>query len=566
MEDNSPQLLAAIEPRSSPEYLSASSQRETHDRGSPLRPRGFIKPLLVWLISLLMLSPTDLGEFGFDSAAFSYVAQVLQSGGNLYRDVWDNKQPGIFWFYQVIGQLLGNDWHSLFVGASIWTATTALLASYVILYALPKERWAPFSPLLVVAILATRAETEHIGQIESLVALPLMGIGLCALRLQTQAAKPSDGPQAPWRQYFVPGLVAGALTSMVMSFKLVLAPLAALLFFVTIAPSVAKRHWRSRQLLASVAGFALGIFAVDAAVVGYFIQHESLGEFWWTTFRYPLAALRQAPLAPPERLLGGLRWFAIAASPLLPLALVAVLQGRRLFSGLTGAAALFALTWLGAGFALILAQKFSWWTYHFEMLLWPLGLLAAAGIARIGELLRSAGRLRIALFLPRLIVASVAIFLTIQSVHAVRKRSLPEWPISSDLRSAIAGASDLVRLFGWDSVATACGTGYVIGDPRLLLASGLKQAIPTPGMSWWGAFLPAQLRQLPAQLARAMPDYVYISAEFQAQFARDLPELGQWLDDAYRQLRSDATGGIWWQRHTRDSATSCPRRQVFTVP
>ena len=60
-------------------------------------------------LSVLLLNPSGLGVFGFDSAAFSYVAQVLQQVGVLYRDIWDNKQPGIHWFYQSVAQLIGND-------------------------------------------------------------------------------------------------------------------------------------------------------------------------------------------------------------------------------------------------------------------------------------------------------------------------------------------------------------------------------------------------------------------------------------------------------------------------
>lgn len=70
-------------------------------------------------LSVLLLSPSGLGVFGFDSAAYSYVAQVLQQGGVLYRDIWDNKQPGIYWFYQSVAQLIGNDWRALFIASTL---------------------------------------------------------------------------------------------------------------------------------------------------------------------------------------------------------------------------------------------------------------------------------------------------------------------------------------------------------------------------------------------------------------------------------------------------------------
>lgn len=31
----------------------------------------------------------------------------LSEGGVLYQDYWDNKQPGLFWFYGLAGMLFG---------------------------------------------------------------------------------------------------------------------------------------------------------------------------------------------------------------------------------------------------------------------------------------------------------------------------------------------------------------------------------------------------------------------------------------------------------------------------
>ena len=69
--------------------------------------------------------------------------------------------------------------------------------------------------------------------------------------------------------------------------------------------------------------------------------------------------------------------------PLAPLIVVALAQGRRLFRGSVTPLTLLVLVWLAVGFALIVAQRFSWWTYHFELLLWPLGLTAGIGAARL---------------------------------------------------------------------------------------------------------------------------------------------------------------------------------------
>ena len=527
-------------------------------------------PVLVWLASLLLLIPTASTVFGFDSAAFSYVARELQSGSVLYRDLWDNKQPGIYWFYQLVTQLLGSNWHALLIATSVWTASTALLASCVIMHALPNERWAWPAPLLVVAVLAERAEPEHIGQIETLVALPLFGICLCAQRLSAHCAASAkvsiNATLQGCATHALLGLAAGLLGGAVMTFKVVLTPLAAIVFFAALAPSVVRQQWRWRQLCAATAGFSVGVLAIAGVVVSYFIDHGVFDTFWWTTFRYPTQALAHAPLAPPERLFVGLRWFAISAAPLVPLTVLAMAKGQHVFKGAAGGAVLFAMAWLSAGFALILVQKFSWWSYHFEMLLWPLGILAATGIARLREPRDVARTRTMELWLPWLVVASTALLLAEHGAHGIKKRSAPDWPLGTELRSAIDRAQSLTTAFDAQLPSAACGTGYVIGDPRLLLASGMRQAIATPGMSWWGAFLPSQLALLPAQLAQAQPDYVYLDSTYQTQFARELPELGHWLERVYLPLMADTTGGVWWQRAASNGASGCPTRPVFVVP
>src|SRR5262249_7866699 len=43
--------------------------------------------------------------FHGDQAFFTVGAQKLAHGAVLYRDFWDFKQPGIYWFYEAAGRL-----------------------------------------------------------------------------------------------------------------------------------------------------------------------------------------------------------------------------------------------------------------------------------------------------------------------------------------------------------------------------------------------------------------------------------------------------------------------------
>jgi hypothetical protein len=52
--------------------------------------------------SLKLFAPFD-----GDQALFLYMAEAIDEGEILYVDVWDMKQPGIFWFFWMAGKLFG---------------------------------------------------------------------------------------------------------------------------------------------------------------------------------------------------------------------------------------------------------------------------------------------------------------------------------------------------------------------------------------------------------------------------------------------------------------------------
>ncbi|MBK8210080.1 MAG: hypothetical protein IPK78_08965 [Rhodospirillales bacterium] len=51
---------------------------------------------------LKLLTPLD-----GDQALFLYFAEAIDHGERLYVDIWDMKQPGVFWFYWLGGKIFG---------------------------------------------------------------------------------------------------------------------------------------------------------------------------------------------------------------------------------------------------------------------------------------------------------------------------------------------------------------------------------------------------------------------------------------------------------------------------
>ena len=64
---------------------------------------AFALTLIAGIGALKLLTPFD-----GDQALFLYFAQAIDHGEKLYVDVWDMKQPGVFWFYWLGGKIFGS--------------------------------------------------------------------------------------------------------------------------------------------------------------------------------------------------------------------------------------------------------------------------------------------------------------------------------------------------------------------------------------------------------------------------------------------------------------------------
>jgi hypothetical protein len=335
--------------------------------------------------------------------------------------------------------------------------------------------------------------------------------------------------------------------------------------------------WRMRR-----PGFGFGAAAVSIAwtVVGAalvwvpiiaWIQLRGAGvEFAWTMLEYPRLALAQVELQPPSRLLSPLRWLTVSTALMLPAAAACVWQAWRAPGSLRAVVAMAGTAWVVVGLVMIVTQRFSWWDTHMDLVTWPIGLLAALGIAGAGTLPGRAASARPDLerWVRPTIAALAAIGLVVHTARFAHGWvSDPDWPGPQVERAALATALE-VRA----RAVVPCGTVYAIGDqPGVERATGLRQALPTHGL-WFGAFLPAQAERLPAELRSARPDLVYFDGAEQRDFLRRWPDVAAsidgWLASEYVLLATDAVGGRWWQRRDASdpAAASCPPAQRFTIP
>ena len=140
----------------------------------------------------------------------------------------------------------------------------------------------------------------------------------------------------------------------------------------------------------SASGFAI-VYAVGCAVL--ILRHELAG-FFQVTFVYPFEALSEFP---PGRLVDLLKGVGFVAGIFAPWACFLVIAG---WWGVRRADAIMTrmlLAWVIAGIVITLAQRFSWWIYHFLIFLVPLGILALRGVDILLAELRSRVRWTVSL-------------------------------------------------------------------------------------------------------------------------------------------------------------------------
>ncbi len=476
-----------------------------------------------------------------DQALFVYGSGRLLAGDRLYVEFWDNKQPGIYWFYLAARGLLGPTAAGVHGLEALWMIGVALLSYGIARRAGVSGTTSCLAPIASVVAFYSAAGAWHLTQIESLVGLPLLAVAAAAVL-------PSDTGAERLRN----AALIGVGTGIVATFKLVLTVVPAGMCLLYAAWVV-----RTRRATAGRATTELLVPAVmaGALVVGgaaLFLASRGGGpEAFWANFEYPLAAAREIPAAPVGRLIASAKWLLAALWPFLPLALAgaALAAEPAAASARRNQVRLLMIGWIMLGACAVLVQVFSWWEYHFALFFVPIGLLATIGLAELGARQHSSAAARAA-FGAAVLVAALGV---VSAAYRLGSKGLA-LKATSDLAPALPGDPITAEMGALDaSVRDALGTAapgrrlYVFGDPRLLLASGGSQAIPTHGWAW-ELMLESQWRELPGALAAAAPEAVYVSSFYQELLCRRSPALVAWLRESYDEQAPDALGGVWLLR------------------
>ncbi len=358
---------------------------------SPPSGLSSLRASRLWLaatlaVVILAAIPNISYPIGRDQATFAVLGRGILHGKALYRNLWDNKPPGIFFIFALIVRIFGQKMLSVGLVDILWLAAISFLIFRFAERTMGSA--AGFLAALANAVWHLRAGYWDAAQAETF----LMACIFASYFLMGDKRKPS----------FFRALASGMFFSAAFWIKY---NAVAFLPLVLVAPFL---EWPSRMELPSGGGpsfrltrlkwltclgeFALGACTLSAAVLGYFALSHSWPAFWQENTqvlpRYAEAALTHSSIGRLWAIGKWLGWWSIAAALVAPLVAWKRRQPYRL-----------APAWIGAasGF-LALAIQVRFQPYYFETcypffaMIWGyLGMEIYAGAQGLASVFRRRG-------------------------------------------------------------------------------------------------------------------------------------------------------------------------------
>lgn len=480
--------------------------------------------------------------FTGDTALFSLGAQAIDQGDVLYVDFWDNKQPGIYWFFLAAGRTFGFDETGVRMFELLWLLAFTVIGS-LLLRAYFRTKWLASVAIAVpVCSYLAVASPWMATQVESLVAGPTL-LSMLALMRRSH----SRGRNMSWL------VLAGVFAAVTVVFKLAFAPLFIVLVLWASALTIRAepRGWRAATVFRMWAAFTGGVAAVLGLVGCVFLATGGLNELLWTSFIYPGEAISNSEPAPYRRLLGVGWQLFVVLGPWSPAILASFWGWRGSPTRSTPRRTLIQLMWLWliCGMAVLLVQRFSWWPYHATVLFYPGCILAVCGVDTVAERMRRNGTqprrvllIVTATLLPAILFAGLHAQTKVRNFINVVRSGDDQWRYGTDsdeYRDAIAAANAFRKL------QPGPGKIYVFGNPLIYHFANRTQALAVHGWSW-EFFIDEQWRALPDELASRKPAYIFISEGYFDLVRKRSPDALELLKRDYEEVARTESGS-WLQ-------------------
>lgn len=474
--------------------------------------RVYAIALAAGAVAFLTLIPLP---FGGDQALFAVIADAIDRGAVLYRDIWDLKQPGIYVFYLVAGKLFGlNETGVHMADMLLWLGFAAGLGLALRRY-LSRAWLAALAPALLIVTYALIVDPAELTQVENIAGPLVFAAAWFAL-------DPVDwGPKGA----FLGGIAAGVA----LCFKFIYGPVIAAIW---VAAALLRRRrgetWQS--LFARLAGPAVAGAAIPLLILLWWVIKNDLVDLVrFTYFEYPP---QEAALAP--RPIG--RFFSSLAGFFVPLLIFVIPAGYRVFFGKRRHGwdlSVLMTVWVVAGLLLFLVQP--WWGYYLYFLYIPLFVLALQGVD--DALDRYSGKLvTIALVLLALPALALGAVRVIDSVPALIEGGGVE-----EFQRSVSGGYDaaLDDLAAGPDVQGA--TVYIMGNPNIQLEAGATQTVRVNG--WSSEYWTSELwEDVTGDLSDDPPEALFMTNRSAELAAERWPEFIELVESEFDLYSTTATG------------------------
>lgn len=534
--------------------------------------------LLFCLVPSLLLGIVRLPEtFTGDQAMFVVYAERLLNGAMLYADIWDVKQPGIFYFYLTGGALFGFTEYGIHLFELLYWLLFSVVSVYLLRDHFSNIWLVYFVPTFTVGYYYLTVGSLQMTQVESLANFP---VALSFLLIPKLAIS-----SRPLRWYAI-CLVSGLSIAAAIALKFAFLPLVTALSTIAIV-LVCMQHpdFSRRKAIAALVGI-WSVTGVSLFLITFWVYRLGIfDQLYYTTFVYPREAVSLH--GGGERLSvlsNSLVWFTLTFFPLLMLILAGSVY--RFFTSARTELAIRSFrdnvrskqiviaacmaVWLFVGLLVILIQSTSWWSYHFMLLLMPFGLLALGAIDRF---LGSCEMLNRRSVLCQFTIVAIFFFTIASLFNIFTVREIKRLYRDRDLGYANGPAGphgdnwdmyqqvlDESRTVGFHNVRNR--SMFVCSDPLYYYLNRQTPAISTNG--WMPEFFVGQQwRILEEEISASKPGILIVDSDCEWLISKNSVRLRQEIDSEYEVIMTTAKT-TWWKR-IDDGASNEPSREMTDV-
>ena len=231
--------------------------------------RAAALPLAALLVAVALEAPFRHDPIARDSGIHMTAAREILAGRVMYRDLWENRPPGIHYANALAFSVFGCSL-SVVSGANIFMLFVNALLFRALARGFVQRRALWVATLVFLFYLGAHANRDECDAIELYMVFPMMLTALFGLRL-VESRRPR------W------ALLAGAAAGLAVLFK---QPAASAGLAVALTLILTTSGRRERLVALGLCGFmALGAALVWTPVLLYFAAHRALGPLWdclWT--------------------------------------------------------------------------------------------------------------------------------------------------------------------------------------------------------------------------------------------------------------------------------------------